>query len=333
VRTIVIGLLTGVLVLGLGGPALAVDKVRFKTDFGIVEYHAPFFAGIARGTYKQHGLELEIVPGTGSQVAVMDTAAEKIDFAMADMSLVALAALNSNVRNVKAIGAVFEITPYTVLYLKNRGIKTPPDLNGKTMANFTGSTGGALFKIFARRTGVDGASIKEIVSAPAAYHNPLIVGQADFAPTTVNRLPTLAGAARQTGNELAEFRFADFGLDFAGHALLANAKTIEQRSDVVKRFVQATLESVQWSARNPEQATDLLIQANPHLQRAPTLAGFTAILEVCIPRGRTADNALSLGWFDNRRIQKTIDVVREAFALTQTVEPEALYTNAYVAKP
>src|SRR5262249_1087681 len=163
----------------------------------------------------------------------------------------------------------------------------------------------------------------------AAYHNPLIVGQADFAPTTVNRLPTLAGAARQTGNELAEFRFADYGLDFAGHALLSNVKTIEQRSDVVKRFVQARLDSGPWSARNRERATDLWIEANPHLQGAPTVAGFTAILEACIPRGRTADNALSLGWFDTRRIQKTIDVVREAFTLTQTVEPEALYTNAY----
>lgn len=330
---IVVSLLVGVLVLGLGAPAFAVDKVRFKTDFSIVEYHAPFFAGVARGIYKQHGLELEILPGAGSQVAVMDTATEKIDFAMADMSLVALAALNANVRNVKAIGAFFEVTPYTLLYLSNRGIKAPQDLNGKTMANFTGNTGGALFKIFARRTGIDPTSIKEIVSAPAAYHNPLIVGQADFAPTTVNRLPTLAGAARQAGNELAEFRFADFGLDFAGHSLLANVKTIEQRPDVVKRFVQATLESLQWSAKNPEQAVDHLIQANAYLQRAPTLAGFAAVLEACIPRGRTAGNALSLGWFENGRVQQTIDAVREAFGLTQTVEPGVLYTNAYVAKP
>jgi NitT/TauT family transport system substrate-binding protein len=333
VSLIIVSLVVGLLIAGLGAPAFAADRIRFKTDFSIVEYHAPYFAGIARGVYRQHGLELEVIPGAGSQVAVMDTAAEKVDFAMADMSLVALAALNANVHNVKAIGAYFEITPYTLLYLKNRRITRPQDLNGKTMANFTGNTGGALFKIFARRNGVDVGSIKEIVSAPAAYHNPLIVGQADFAPTTVNRLPTLAGAARQAGNELAEFRFAEYGLDFAGHALLANIKTIEERPDVVKRFVQATLESLQWSARNPEQAVDLLIQANAHLQRALTLAGFTAVLEACIPRSRTATSAVSLGWFDNARVQKTIDAVREAFELTQTVDSERLYTNAYVAKP
>lgn len=319
--------------LGHAAPSFAVDKIRFKTDFSIVEYHAPFFAGMARGVYKQHGLELEIIPGAGSQAAVMDMAAEKADFAMADMSLVALAALGSNVRNVKAIGALFEITPYTVLYLKNHGIKTPKDLNGKTMANFTGSGVGALFKIFAKQTGVEMAGVKEIISAPAAYHNPLIVGQADFAPTTVNRLPTLSDAARQAGNELGEFRFADFGLDFAGHSLITNVKTIEQRPDVVRRFVAATLESLQWSARNPEQAVDHLVQANPQLNRAPTLAGFKAILDACIPRGRTASKALSLGWFEQARIQKTIDVVREAFGQAQTIEPGALYTNEYVAKP
>ena len=36
-----------------------------------------------------------------------------------------------------------------------------------------------------------------------------------------------------------------------GAALLANTKSIDERSDIVKRFVQASLECVQWTEEMP----------------------------------------------------------------------------------
>jgi NitT/TauT family transport system substrate-binding protein len=314
-------------------PAGAADAVKFKLDFSPVGYHAMFYSGVSRGVYEAHGLNVDIIPGTGSYAAVMDVAAGKIDFAFADSSTLALAALQAGVKDVKIIGMVLEVTPYSILYLRNHGISKPPDLAGKTMANFQGSGVGRLFRSFARINGVDTANVKEIISAPPTYLNPLVVGQADFSPSTVNQTVNLREPARQAGNDLAEFRFIDYGMNIYGAALLTNAQTLAQRPDLAKRFVRATLESVQWAAKNPEAAVDELVKSNPQLKKDRALAELRSILSVSVPRGTTAADALQLGWTDAGKMARTVDLVRESFGLTQQVDAATLYTNEYAARP
>ena len=324
--------LAGIILIG-GAPPAGAETVRFKLDFSPVGYHAMFYSGVSRGVYKQHGLDVEIIPGTGSHAAVLDIVGGKVEFAFADTSTLALAAMNSGVREVKVVGMVLETTPYSILYLKNKGIAKPSDLNGRTMANFQGSGVGRLFRAFARINNVDFASVKEILSAPPTYLNPLVVGQADFAPTTVNQPPNLREPARQAGNELAEFRFVDYGMNMFGAALIASASTIAQRPDVVRRFVRATLESVHWSARNAEAAVDELLKTNPHLKKPRAVAELQSILAVSVPRAITAADPLHLGWIDPAKMARTVDLVREAYGLSQSVDPATLFTNEYVARP
>ncbi len=319
--------------LALPMAAWSADSVTFKLDFSPVGYHAPFYAGVSRGVYRSHGLAVDIIPGNGSYPAVLDVAGGKTDFAFADTSLLALAAMQGGLSNVKVVAMVFEVTPYSILYLKNKGIAKPADLAGKTEANFQGSGVGRLFRVFARINDVDISGVKEILSAPATYLNPLVVGQADFSPSTVNQFVSLRGPARQAGNDLAEFRFIDYGINMYGAALLANANTIAKRSDVVKRFVAASLESVQWAGKHPEAAIDEMLKSNPQLDKQRALDELRVILSVSIPRVMTAAKPLQLGWVDADKMTRTIALVREAYGLTRAVAPGELYTNEFVAKP
>lgn len=313
-------------------PSRAADKVILKTDFSPVGYHAMFYGGVGSGIYRKHGLEVDILPGAGALDSVVSIAGGKVTFALADTGGVSLAVLNG-AREPRVVANIFEVTPLCILYLKNKGIEKPTDLAGKTVANFAGSAGQKLWKVFARINGVDASNVKEIVSSPPTYLNPLVLGQAQFAPTTVNQTPNLIPIARQAGNELGEFRFADYGLNYLGSSIITHARTIEQQPDLVKRFVQATLESVQWAARNQEQAVDFLIQANPHLKKPAMLVDLQTILQVSIPRAQTAANPLQLGWINPAKLQFTIDLMREAYDMKATIEPGQLYTNQYVAKP
>jgi NitT/TauT family transport system substrate-binding protein len=321
------------LALALPTAAWSADSVTFKLDFSPVGYHAPFYAGVSRGVYQSHGLAVDIIPGNGSYPAVLDLAGGKTDFAFADTSLLALAALQGGLKNVKVVAMVFEVTPYSVLYLKNKGIAKPTDLAGKTEANFQGSGVGRIFRAFARINGVDISGVKEILTAPATYLNPLVVGQADFAPSTVNQFVNLRAAAGQEGNDLAEFRFVDYGIDMYGAALLANTDTIAKRGDVVKRFVQASLESIQWAGKNPGTAIDEMLKSNPQLNKERALEELRVILSVSIPRALKVTDPLQLGWVDADKMARTIALVREAYGLTQTVAPDELYTNEFVVKP
>ena len=321
------------LAVGMNAPAFGADKVTLKLDFSPVGYHAMFYAGVGRGIYKQHGIDVEIIPGNGSYAAVLDVAGEKIDFGFADTATLAVAALNANVRNVKVASMVFEVTPYSVLYLKNKGISKPQDLKGKKMADFQGSGVSRLMKVFAQVNGVDLSGVETLMSSPPTYLNPLVVGQADFAPSTVNQTANLMEPSRKAGNELAEFTFAKYGIDIYGASIIANTKTIAQRSDMVKRFVRATMESVRWTAQNPSQAVEWLLKANPQIQKAKALADLESILKNSVPRGKTVTNPLALGWVDANKMKNTIENVRSAYELSQSIDAAVLYTNDYVAKP
>ncbi len=321
------------LAAGMTASAFGADKVNLKLDFSPVGYHSMFYAAVARGTYQQHGIDVEIIPGNGSYAAVLDVAGGRIDFGFADTGALVVAALNAKVRTVKVVSMIFEVTPYSVLYLKNKGISTPQDLKGKKMADFQGSGTGKMIKVFARINGVDLSGIETLMSSPSTYLNPLVVGQADFAGSTVNQTAILIGPARQSGNELAEFTFAKYGVDIYGASIIANVKTIEQRPDLVKRFVLATLESALWTARNPDQAADYLLKTNPQIQKAKAVTDLKTILDTSIPRGKTATNPLSLGWIDGDKMKRTIDMVRAGYELSQSIDPAIVYTNDYVAKP
>jgi NitT/TauT family transport system substrate-binding protein len=320
------------LAIGIAAPAPAADKVIFKTDFSPVGYHAMFYGGVGAGIYKKHGLDVEVLPGAGALDSVVSIAGGKVTFALADTGGVAIAVLNG-AREPRVVANIFEVTPLCILYSQTKGIKKPQDLAGKTIANFAGSAGQKLWKVFARINKVDASGVKEIISSPPTYLNPLVLGQADFAPTTVNQMPNLAPLARQGGQELAEFRFSDYGMNYLGSSIITHAQTIEQRPDLVKRFVEATLESVQWAARNPEAAVDFLTQANPQLKKPAMLADLKTILDVSIPRARTAARPLQLGWIDPERLRFTIDLMREAYDMKAIVDPATFYTNDYVAKP
>ena len=313
--------------------AVAADTVTFKLDFSPVGYQAPFYAGVSRGIYRKHGLAVDIIPGNGSYPAILELAGGKTDFAFADTSLLALAALQGGVKNVEVVAMVFEVTPYSVLYLKNKGITKATDLAGKTEANFQGSGVGQLFRAFARVNHIDISNVKVILSAPATYLNPLVVGQADFAPSTVNQFVNLEGPTAQAGNNLGQFRFIDYGIDMYGAALLANTNTVKNRGDVVRRFVQASLESIQWAAKHPDAAIDEMLKSNPQLDTQRALGELRVILSVSIPRAKTASNPLQIGGVDADKMAHTIDLVRESYGLKQAITPGELYTNKFVAKP
>ncbi len=90
---------------------------------------------------------------------------------------------------------------------------------------------------------------------------------------------------------------------------------------------------MQWSAKNPQAAIDELRKSNPQLIEGRALAEFRSILEVSIPRAASAADPMQLGWVDKKKMMHTIELVRESYGLKETIDPEAIYTNTYVAEP
>jgi NitT/TauT family transport system substrate-binding protein len=118
------------------GPA-ALPKVRFKTDWFPQAEHGGFYQAVAKGFYKDAGIDVEIVPG-GPGVPVEDIIlAGQVDIAMGrsdDM----IAWVSKGVP-LMIVGVYMERDPQAILVHDEDTVRTFADLNGRTIMGVQGS--------------------------------------------------------------------------------------------------------------------------------------------------------------------------------------------------
>jgi NitT/TauT family transport system substrate-binding protein len=308
-------------------------NVNFMVDFALTGYHGLFFYGLEHGIYSKSGLNVTILPGTGSVSVISALAAGKIDFALADSGTLALAAANSSVTNVRIVAMVFQVTSASVIYNKAR-ISSISDLNGKTMGSTPGSGLQKIFKVFAKINNLNQSSIRIVYANPSVYVTLVALGQTDSILAVVSRFPDLRPLAAENKITLGQFRFADYGLNIYGNAIMANTAMINDHPATVRSFVQATLESIQGATQHPKDAVTSLMKYAPQLNATLGLEDFQAITQYSLPPStNSTSNAQSLGWIDPSKMEQTASVILQGYGIDKQLNMSLLYTNQFVQRP
>src|SRR5436190_14995339 len=123
--------------------ARPLEKVNFLLDFTPYGKHAPFFAALDHGFWKDAGFDVTIIKGEGSATTVASYAAGAVDFAFADTATLILAR-PKGVR-VKLTGVIHDKSLYAAGTLEENNIKTPQDFKGKRMGSSVGDAARVMF--------------------------------------------------------------------------------------------------------------------------------------------------------------------------------------------
>ena len=119
-----------------GGPA-PLPKVRFKTDWFPQAEHGGFYQAVAKGYYRDAGIDVEIVPG-GPGVPVEDIMlAGQADMAMGRSD--DMIAWVSRGVPLMIVGVYMERDPQAILVHDEGDVHTFADLNGRTIMGVQGS--------------------------------------------------------------------------------------------------------------------------------------------------------------------------------------------------
>ena len=259
-------LLIGAIALAAGASALAQDAVSLRLNWYLGGLHVPFYYGKEMGFFKQEGIDLTINEGRGSANTVQVVAAGSDTFGMADSS--SLITTASKGADVKSVMSLLNSTGFSVVSLASAGIKTPKDLEGKSLAVSPGDPLGQLFRALAAHNKLDINSIKFLQVDPAAKVVTVLEKRADA---------LLGGADDQfflikyKGFEPAALRFADHGANIVGMTIMTTGATIKSKPDLVRRFVRAAVRSWDMAKKNPGAAVDAAMKAKPDLNRQSTL--------------------------------------------------------------
>jgi len=299
----------------------AQDKVSLRLNWYLGGLHVPFYYGKERGYFAAEGIDLTINEGRGSANTVQVVAAGSDTFGMADSSsVISTAARGADVRSVMSL---LNSTGFSVVSLAEANIKTPKDLEGKSVAVSPGDPLGALLQAVCKANGVDCAKVNMIQVDPAAKVVTVLEKRAD----------ALLGGAddqyfliKQRGFTPAAMRYADWGANIVGMTIVAKTDLIKSNPDLVRRFVRASVKSWNDAKKNTGAAVDAALKAKPDLNRQSTLDQMLVDFELLDSKNSKG----RVGWGAQADWEQTLAILKQYRELKTDAPWTAFHTNEFV---
>jgi NitT/TauT family transport system substrate-binding protein len=296
-------------------------EINFVTDFGFNGRHAYFYVAREKGYYKAEGFDVNFVRGQGSADAIKKVAAGIATFGFADAGSLVLARGNDGVP-VKLVSIVYAKPPQAIFAMKESGIASPKDLEGKSVADTASSSVRLLFPAFAKAAGIDASKVKWVVAEGTALPSLLANGRVDAICQFSVGEPLIAAAVAPKG--LVRIGYGDSGLDYYGNGIIASEDMIAQHPDQVRGFVRATIKGMKDAFVNPAEAAAIMAKYQKELAPAVIEGETKLVAELAQVKDRP------LGRIDAASVAGTVEVMSNNFTMKSKVEPADLFAPGFV---
>jgi NitT/TauT family transport system substrate-binding protein len=313
----------------LCGPAFALDKVKFQTDWIPSGEHAPYYGGIEKGIFAEEGLDVTISRGYGSGDTVTKLASGAFEFGVADVGAVLTARARAKMP-VKTVATVYTHSPHSLFVLESSGIKSFKGLEGKRIGITPGNSHRVYFPSVAAKAGTDAGKIVWVNMDGAAMAAQLIAKNIDAAPFYSIHHYYQNKAAEKAGEKIAVLPFVEVGFAIYAASIIASDKTIETKPDLVTRFTKAVRRSFEWARDNPDEACTLHIKRVPEVAKDDCLGSLKATLTFVF---NDESRASGLGRGSEERIKATWQAVSEAEKLDPAWDPHQAFAPTILGKP
>ncbi|WP_428682977.1 ABC transporter substrate-binding protein [Reyranella sp.] len=314
------GLAALALTLLFGGPALAQDKVRFQTDWIPSGEHAMYYGAWSKGIYAKHGIDITITRGYGSGDTVTKVASGAADFGVADIAAVMTARARTNVP-VKTIAVLYNESPHSLFVLKSSGITNFKGLEGKKIGITPGNSHRFYFPEVAKKAGTDPNKLIWTNMDGAAMAAQLIAKNIDAAPFYSIHYYYINKAALKAGQEILPLPFVEVGFKIYAASLITTDKMIQDKPDLVTRFLAATKEAFEWAAANPEEACKLHVARFPEVELDDCMGSVKAVMKFVFN-----DHTKEFGW--GKESPERLKFSWETIATANELKPEFDYKTA-----
>lgn len=300
----------------------ALVPLTFQLNFTAGGYNAGFALALQEGVYKRAGLDVTIVKGQGSGITAQLVASGKVDIAYADA--LAVMQLIAKGAPMKVVATIYQSNPNAVTVLGSSGIKSIQELKGHSVAVPTGQSQTAMIPILFKANGISESDVK-LVSMPGnAMIATMLQKQVDAILGSLDNYDIILS---QRGVEARSFAFADHGVATVSTSIIAGNSFLAQRGDIVKKFIEASLEGWDGAIKRPDDAIKALQQTFPaDTDPARNLAELKAAIALFCKNG-----AKFVGKAEPEAWTRTVSVAQQVLGLSTEVPASAYYT--YEALP
>jgi NitT/TauT family transport system substrate-binding protein len=305
-------------------------KLRFTLDWVIQGQHAPFLLAKAKGYFDQEGVDVTIDVGNGSAGAIQRLASGAYDMGFADLStLIEFLGNNPNLPRPQAVYMVHERNPNALFAMKKSGIAKPADLKGKKISGPVFSSTRKTWPLFARATGLKVDDVAWQNVAPDMVEQVVVKGDVQVG----SGFPTQLQIYNRLGvknEDMVTIKYADYGVDLYGNAVLASARFIAEQPNAVAAFLRGFNRGLKEVIADPAASMRYVKERNPLLNEADELEKLKLVMEFMDTANTRADG---LGSVKKLRLDNQVDDINLAFGLKSKPSPDLIFNSSFLPRP
>src|SRR3954468_258937 len=263
-RTGMLLTLATLFVAAFAGAASAQDKFPFRLNWTLYGEHAPFFVALDKGFYKEVGLDVGILEGSGSTTVAQLTANATNPVSYVDAATM-MRGVNAGMP-IKAVGVTLQQSPMSFIYRADNARPTKiAEIKDSRIAITAGDASLAIFTAFMGKLDMKVSDVKLItVANPAAKEQAVLGGQAD----------ALLGYFMDQGPRMQLKSGVKMGwtrlIDMANISTLSSAIIVNntwaadpKNLDQLKRFLAASQRGWEYTRNNVDEAAAIFIKHAP----------------------------------------------------------------------
>jgi NitT/TauT family transport system substrate-binding protein len=326
-----VGALAAASAFATAASAQTLEKFPFRLNWTLYGEHAPFFVALDKGFYKDEGLDVEIMEGSGST-----TVAQLVANATNPVAYVDAATMMRGISNgmpIKAAGVSLQQSPMSFIYRADAAKPTKIDeIKGSRIAITAGDASLAIFTAFMGKLNMKVDDVKLItVANPAAKEQAVLSGQADaLLGYFMDQGPRMQ---LQSGVKMGWTRLYDMaGVSTLSSAIIVNNNWAQdpKSQDMLRRFLRASQRGWDYTDKNRDEAAEIFLKHAKAFNKEIALLEINGTMTI-IHTNHTEGKPML--WSAKEDWQESQDLLQKYASMPAQADMGKYYTNDYLSEP
>jgi len=267
-------------------PARSAEKLTLMLDWFPNIDHLPIYVAKELGFFERAGIDVEIITPSETADGLKLAAAGEVDLAVSYEPQTIIAA--SGGIDVRVVGSLIDHPLTTLMFLKDKGIDKPADLNGKKIGYTVPGLMDIMLQAFAT---VNAVKEYQPVNVGFTIIPSLVAGKVDAVMGPFKTYETVELA--HNGYEAGYFELEKWGIpDYEELVLICSPAVLDRKTTAIRALVGAIGEAVAYARKDPDAALKLYLKAVPEADPATETEAFKLTLPYYAAAGASAGG----GW-------------------------------------
>ena len=276
-----------------------------------------YYATVDQGYYSDEGIDVKFEFGNPETNPIKMVAAGVDDIGLIGSPDTLIIARSKGIP-VKAIATFHRNSDFFVIITKeDSGIETIKDLEGKKLGMFYGHSSTDIIRHLLHKYNV---TVEEVNVGQdyTQFINDKIDAQFAFRTVATITLPA-------NGIKLNIISPADYGINTHGLTLFATEETIEEKYELVERFLQATFKGTVYTLENKEEALQSILTRVPKLDPELQIRQLESFTE-----SMSNSEEFPIGYMDYEMFKEAYDRMAEEGLLENEFDVNEIFTTEFI---